>query len=94
MFHRRTGACGTAHYLVFQLLGGTVVSILEMVWVSRYDRIIANALTVFLNAGVYTLLVVFWYRRGPERWHVVGLLGLTVVYLVSYFFLFPTVDCP
>ena len=93
-FSRRTGACGTAHYVFFQLLGGAIVSTVEELWQSRYDELIARGLAVVFNVGAFLLLSRVWYRRAPHRWFVVGLVAITALYVTSYFFFFPTRDCP
>jgi hypothetical protein len=93
-FTRKTGACGTAHYVFFQLLGGAVVETLEDLWVTKYDDLAARSLAVLLNVGVFAAFVRVWFVNAPRKWFVVGLLALTALYLTSYFFLFPTRDCP
>jgi hypothetical protein len=93
-FSRRTGACGTAHYVFFQLLGGAIVSTVEELWQSRYDELIARSLAVAFNVGVFLLLGRGWYLRAPRRWFVAGLIAGTALYIASYFFFFPTRDCP
>jgi hypothetical protein len=94
LFSRSTGACGTAHYVFFQLLGGAIVSMAEEIWASRYDELIARGLAVTLNVALYVLLIRAWYLKGPRRWYLPGLLLWTSLYVVSYFFFFPTRDCP
>jgi hypothetical protein len=94
VFTRKTGACGTGHYVFFQLLGGMLVSVVEEVWQSQYDRLIANALAYVLNVGVFVLLIRAWYRKASSGRYIIGAIGLTAVYLISYFYLLPTVDCP
>src|SRR4051812_6224637 len=95
LFHRKTGACGTAHYLFFQLLGGMVVSIMEELAVAtRFDTFLASVLAYVLNVGLFSVLVRAWYRRAPKDRYVIGALGITIAYLASYFFLLPTMDCP
>jgi len=94
MFHRRTGACGTSHYLIFQLLGGMLVSIVEDFWRSRYDALAGQVLAYLLNVGLFVLLIRLWHRKASERRYLLGLIALTAAYLCSYFFLLPTVDCP
>src|SRR5438552_4119550 len=93
LFNRRTGACGTAHYLFFQLLGGTLVNTFTESWHLRYERAIEHAAAVLLNVGVFAALIRVWFVNAPRKWFVVGLLALTAIYLASYFFLFPTRDC-
>src|SRR4051812_42329229 len=73
-FQRRTGACGTAHYVFFQLLGGAIVSTVEEFWQSRYDDLIARSLAVALNVGAFLLLGRVWYVKAPRQWFVVGLM--------------------
>jgi len=96
LFSRKTGACGTAHYLFFQLLGGSVVSTIEDVSQRAipYDRLIANVLIWGFNVAAFSALLRLWYRKSSTRWFVFGALALTGLYLASYFFFFPTRDCP
>jgi hypothetical protein len=96
LFSRKTGACGTAHYLFFQLLGGSIVSTIEDVSQRPlpYDRLIASVLIYGLNVAAFCGLLRLWYRKTSESRYVWGALALTSVYLVSYFYLLPTVDCP
>ena len=94
LFSRKTGACGTGHYVFFKLLGGMLVSLVEEVWQSRYDRIIADVAAYLLNVAVFCALVRVWYRKASQGRYIWGALALTGFYLLSYFFLLPTVDCP
>jgi hypothetical protein len=94
LFSRKTGACGTSHYLAFQMLAGMVMSIVEEVWVSRYTSSLVSLIAYVLNVAVFSLIVRAWYRRASQDRYVLGALALTVAYLISYFYLLPTVDCP
>jgi hypothetical protein len=47
-----------------------------------------------LNVGLFSLLIRMWYRRASDGRYILGAIALTAVYLFSYFFLLPTVDCP
>jgi len=94
LFARKTGACGTGHYVLFQLLGGMLVSLVEEIWQSRHDRAIADVLAYVLNVGVFLLLIGTWYRKASPGRYLIGATALTAIYLLSYFFLLPTVDCP
>ena len=93
-FHRRTGACGTAHYMFFQLLGGMFIEIITSIATLEYERTVEQAAAALFNATVFCLLLRYWYSKAPSRWYALGLLSLTALYLLSYFYFFPTADCP
>ena len=93
-FSRKTGVCGTAHYLFFRLLGGVVVEAVTAVWQTQYERAIEQAAAIALNVGAFSLLMRLWHRKAPREWFVVGLIAWTALYVTSYFFFFPTRDCP
>src|SRR5437870_10527585 len=67
-FHPRAGACGTTHYLTVQLLGGMLASIKQEMWVSPYDRTIANWSSIAINIALFIVLVRLWLVKAPERW--------------------------
>ena len=90
----RVGACGTMHYMLFQMLSGFVVSVMEEFWASRYDRTIMNTLAVILNVAGFGLIVRYWLVKSKERWRTVGVVGLAIVYVASYFYGLPTTACP
>jgi hypothetical protein len=93
-FSRRAGACGTAHYLFFRLMGGLVAELIVDFSGVELGTLIEKPLAILFNVGVFVLLIRFWKRRAPARWHLIGLVALTVLYLASYFYFFPTRDCP
>src|SRR5207249_4617642 len=94
LFQPRTGACGTAHYMLVQLLGGMLASIKEEIWVSSYDRTIANWSAIAINIALFVVAVRLWTVKAPERWRTAGLLVLTMLYVASYLYMLPTKSCP
>jgi hypothetical protein len=97
LFSPRSGACGTtAHYLFFQLLGGSIISTIEDVSqrLVPYGGFIANVLIYGLNVAAFCALLRLWYRKASERRYVWGALALTALYLLSYFILLRTGPCP
>ena len=94
LINPRTGACGTMHYMFFQLLSGLIVSAKEEVWASPYDRAILNALAVILNVVVFGVIVRYWLGKADKRWRISGVAALAIVYIASYLFLLPTTACP
>ena len=91
---RRTGACGTTHYATLQIVAGTIVSLMESVLVTRYDRLIADGLAIALNVVAFGLVLALWYRNAENKWYIAGCVVGTCVYLLLYFFLYPTTACP
>ena len=85
------GACGTAHYFLLHALTATVRQELGMT--AGVGR---QAVFVGLNAAIFAVPAVVLYlnRRslgGRYSW-IVG--AWTATFLLSYFFAFPTADCP
>ena len=85
------GACGTAHYFLVHALTATVRHELGLTTgVGRQAAFIA------LNAALFAVPAVVlylsrarlggWYRSVAVLW--------TAIFLLSYFMLFPTIDCP
>jgi hypothetical protein len=71
-----------------------VTTVQELVGQSRYDALAADVLAYLLNVGFFGALIRVWYRRASEERYVIGALGITAAYLISYFLLLPTVNCP
>ena len=94
VFHRKAGTCGTGHYLAFQMVGAILISLVEELVQTRYDALLASIVAYILNVAAFSLLIRAWYRRASRERYVIGALALTGFYLLSYFFLLPTVDCP
>src|SRR5438093_2119822 len=93
-FSRKTGACGTAHFVFFQLLGGVVVEAITSIWSTQYERAIEHGAAIVLNVVAFWALIRVWRRSGSQKWFVFGVVVMTALYLGSYFFFFPTRDCP
>jgi hypothetical protein len=93
-FHPRAGACGTAHYLTVQMLGGMLASIKEEIWISPYDSAIASWSAIAINVALFVVLVKLWMVKAPERWRTVGVPVLAMLYVASYLFMLPTTSCP
>jgi hypothetical protein len=94
LFSRRTGACGTAHYLFFRLFGALIANAITTIWDTHYGTAIEQAAGFVLNVAAFSAIARLWYIKAPEHWYRVGLIVWTVFYLGSYFFFFPTRDCP
>jgi len=94
LFKPIMGRCGTAHYLVFQMLAAMLRSLAEEFWVSRrlitLEHVAAYALNVVLFAAIFR----GWYTRASEGRYVIGALVLAAGYLLSYFLLLPSAGCP
>src|SRR2546421_444556 len=93
-FSRKVGACGTAQYLFFHLLGGMIAGIIDSIGPTHYERAIEQGAAVIFNVLAFTLVARVWYRNAPKRLYVGGLVIGTALYVMSYFFFFPTRDCP
>ena len=76
------------------LMGGLIPAIIAAVSGIDLGPLIDRPLAILFNVGVFVWLSRLWKRNAPNRWYVVGLLLLTILYLASYFFLLPTRDSP
>jgi hypothetical protein len=94
LFSRKTGACGTAHYLFFRLSGALVANAITELWDTPYAAAIERGAGIVLNVAAFCLIVRLWYRKAPDKWYGTGVIVWTVLYITSYFFFFPTLDCP
>ncbi|HYR78658.1 MAG TPA: hypothetical protein VEO55_01555 [Candidatus Dormibacteraeota bacterium] len=95
VFSRKSGACGTSHYLAFQMLGAILVSFSqELLGQTRYDAVVASALAYLLNIATFSALIRLWYVKASQERYLWGALALTGLYLLSHFFLLPTAGCP
>jgi len=91
---RKAGACGTAHHLFVALGGSVAANMITAVIGEKHLRGIEYGAAVILNVAVFAALTRIWYRKTSGAWHSIGLVAFTLLYLASYFFLFPTRDCP
>jgi hypothetical protein len=90
----RTIACGLYHTFTFYALGGIIMGISQSLFgETPYDGLAVKAIAFALDVGVFFFLVRLWYRRASEERYLVGLLGMTAAYLISYFIGLPG-DCP
>jgi hypothetical protein len=94
LFDPKAGVPASAHWMFVHLMGGMVAEVIADVSGVELGPLIDRPLAILFNVGVFVLLIRFWKRNAPDRWYVVGLLSLTVLYLASYFFLLPTRDSP
>jgi len=86
-----TGRCGTAHYFLFQLLGYLTLSKFAP---NQSSQLIERSVPIVLNVVVFFIPASILYLKAPRAWFIRGLIAWTIVYLVSYFFLFPMPGCP
>jgi hypothetical protein len=85
------GGCGTAHYFLVHALTATVRH--ELGLTRGVGR---QAVFIALNTAIFAVPAVLLYlnRARLGRWYLpVGVL-CTATFLLSYFLLFPTIDCP
>jgi hypothetical protein len=80
--------------MFFRMMGGLMSEIVDGISGVDLGALIDRPLAILFNAGAFVLLIRVVRRSVPSRWFVVGLLCLTALYLSSYFFVFPTRDCP
>jgi len=86
--------CGVSHGFFFQALGMIVMGVSQaLIGETRYDVLLVNAIAYALDVGVFFMLVRAWYRRASADRYLIGVLGITAVYLVSYAVRLPGV-CP
>src|SRR5437764_28993 len=90
----RTGACGTGHYLLTRLIGGTLVRVVDTMHPLRNGEPYSLAAAVLLNVAMF-LVPAFVLRAfvTGNRYFVLLLLWFGL-FTASYFFFFPTTVCP
>jgi len=88
----RIGKCGSALYFLTRALAG--LALLASGISSIQTQAIGLGVAALLNAVVFVAPALVWYRKAPRNWYVAGVLTWTGLYLLSYFFLLPTPDCP
>src|SRR5438045_3849569 len=93
-FGRQTGACGTGHYLLTRLIGGTLISIVDSMYPLRYGDILSLISAVIFNMVLFLVPASALRIFVSGRYYSVVLFAWTALFLASYFFFFPTRDCP
>jgi len=88
----RVGKCGSALYFLTRVVAG--LTLLASGIASIQTQAIGLGVAAFLSVVVFGVPALVWYRKAPRSWYVAGVLTWTGLYLVSYFFLLPTSDCP
>ena len=88
---RLSARAGTAHYF---LVHAVTVTVRHEVGLTR--GVGRQAVFVALNAAIFAIPAVLLYltRARIGRWYSRVGLFWTAVFLLSCFFIFPTVDCP
>jgi hypothetical protein len=87
------GRCGTAHFLGFRMLGGLVVTVLLSAIEAIQNQTAIFLVALVLNVLVFLLVGIVLKRKIPREWYLPALAAWLVVYLSSYFFLFPAPNC-